>query len=58
MANISEKIREASLRWLGHVERKTEEDVILRTWKWIPKDRKTKTEKNYKKRHKGETSKD
>ena len=23
-ANISEKIREARLRWLGHVERKTE----------------------------------
>ena len=27
MANISEKIREARLRWLSHVERKTEEDV-------------------------------
>ena len=26
VANISEKIREARLRWLGHVERKTEED--------------------------------
>ena len=26
MANISENIREARLRWLGHVERKTEED--------------------------------
>ena len=26
-------IREAILRWLGHVERKTEEDVIMRTWK-------------------------
>ena len=33
MANISEKIREASWRWLGHVERKTEEDVVMRTWK-------------------------
>ena len=21
------------LRWLGHVERKTEEDVVMRTWK-------------------------
>ena len=28
VANISEKIREARLRWLGHVERKTEEDVV------------------------------
>ncbi len=27
MANISEKITEARLRWLSHVERKTEEDV-------------------------------
>ena len=25
VAKISEKIREARLRWLGHVERKTEE---------------------------------
>ena len=33
MANISEKIREARLRWLGHVERKTEEDVVMRRWK-------------------------
>ena len=32
MANISEKIRVAILRWLGHVERKTE-DVVRRTWK-------------------------
>ena len=32
MANISEKMREAKLRWLGHVERKTEEDVVIRTW--------------------------
>ena len=29
----SETIREARLRWLGHVERKTEEDVVMRTWK-------------------------
>ena len=30
MANIglSEKIREARMRWLGHVKRKTEEDVL------------------------------
>ena len=33
VANISEKIREARLRWLGHVERKTEEDIVIRTWK-------------------------
>ena len=33
VAKISEKIREARLRWLGHVERKTEEDVVMRTWK-------------------------
>ncbi len=32
VANISEKIREARLRWLDHVERKTEEDVVMRTW--------------------------
>ena len=33
MANISEKIREARLRWLGNVERKTEDDVVMITWK-------------------------
>ena len=33
MANISEKIREPRLRWLGHLERKIEEDVVMRTWK-------------------------
>ena len=33
VVNISEKIREARLRWLGHVERQTEEDVVMRTWK-------------------------
>ena len=32
VADVSEKIREAILRWLGHVERKTE-DVVMRTWK-------------------------
>ena len=32
VANISEKTREARLRWLRHVERKTEEDVVMRTW--------------------------
>ena len=33
VVNISEKIREARLRWLGHVERKAEEDVAMKTWK-------------------------
>ena len=31
VANTSDKLREARLRWLGHVERKTEEDVEMRT---------------------------
>ena len=31
VANISETIREARLRWLGHVERNIEEDVVMRT---------------------------
>ena len=33
MANISEKITEARLRWLGHVERNTDEYVEMTTWK-------------------------
>ena len=33
VANVGEKIREASLRWLGHVEGNTEEVVVMRTWK-------------------------
>ena len=33
VANVSEKIREARLRWLGHEERKTDEDVVMRTCK-------------------------
>ena len=33
VANTSEKMIEVRLRWLGHVERKTEEDVVMRTWK-------------------------
>ena len=32
VANISGKITEARLRWLGHMERKTE-DVVMRIWK-------------------------
>ena len=44
-ANISEKIREARLRWLGHVERKIKEDAVMRRWKWVDsEDRKTETE--------------
>ena len=30
---INARIGEARLRWLGHVERKTQEDVVMRTWK-------------------------
>ena len=33
MANIIETMREAILNWSGHVARKTEEDVVMRTWK-------------------------
>ena len=51
MANTSEKIREARLKWLGHVERRTEEDVVMRTWKWVDTE-------CYNKRHEGENSND
>ena len=30
MANISKKIREVRLSWFAHVERKTEEYVVMR----------------------------
>ena len=33
MANINARIGEARLRWLEHVERTTEQDVVMRTWK-------------------------
>ena len=33
MTNISDDIREPRLRWLGHVERKKEEVVVMRKWK-------------------------
>ena len=33
VANMSKKIREARLRWSGHLERKTEDEVVMRTWK-------------------------
>ena len=35
VANRSKKIRRARLSWLGQVARKTEEDVVMRTWKWM-----------------------
>ena len=38
VANISEKIRERR-RWLGYVEINTEEDVVIRTWKWMDTER-------------------
>ena len=50
VANISEKIGEDKLIRLGHVERKTEEDVAPGTENmedgsgWTPKDSKTDTE--------------
>ena len=33
VANIREKRREARLRWVGHLERNTQENVLMRTWK-------------------------
>ena len=33
VVKISEKIIEARLRWLGHVERMIDENVVMRTWK-------------------------
>ena len=32
-ANASMTIREERLRWFGHVDRKAEEGVVMRTWK-------------------------
>ena len=43
VANISENIRIADRRWLGCVERNikdSEEDVVMRTWKWVSGHRK------------------
>ena len=42
MANISEKKREARLRWLKHVERESNEKMEDGN-DWTSKDRKTKT---------------
>ena len=33
VANINARIGEARPKWLGLVERKTQEDVVIRTWK-------------------------
>ena len=49
VANISENIREARLSWLGHVERKPDEDIFINENMedgsgWTPKDWKTETE--------------
>ena len=30
MANPSENVRDARLRWFGHVESKTKEDIVMR----------------------------
>ena len=42
VANMGETIREARLRWLGHVERKTEEENMSNGSEWAPEDRKSK----------------
>ena len=31
-------IREAILKWLGRLERKPEEDLVMITWKWVDTD--------------------
>ena len=33
VVEMATSIREARLGWLGHVERKTENEVVMRTWK-------------------------
>ena len=40
-----QKMREARLRWLGHVERQTEEDFVMEDGSgWTTNDMKIKTE--------------
>ena len=62
MANISEKISEAKLIWLGHVERKTgrcSDETMEDGSEWTAEDRKTKTNnvvRRYTKRHGGDRS--
>ena len=46
VANISEKIRKGRLRWLGHAERKTEEDVVKRRWKYYSEFRRPTCRRN------------
>ena len=53
-SGVSEKIREARLRWLGNVERETGVDVSMRKWKLVGTDRwmtKTEVERCYMKTH-------
>ena len=35
VTNTSEEVRESRLRRLGHAEGKSEECVVMRTWKWV-----------------------
>ena len=61
VTNVSRKIREARLKWLGHVERKTEEDVVMKTWKLVDTERWEDWNWGvwfYKKRQEGERIKD
>ena len=44
--NKSENMVEAILRWLGHVERKTGEDVVIRAWKMAVSGRERYENKN------------
>ena len=61
MANISETMREVTLVWLGHVERRTEEDIVMITWTIEVGGHRhieTEVELSYMKRHGGCRSKE